>query len=161
MAETWKVRAARILGLASAPERPRALSRMAAVLILTLAAAAVTHSAAVKAEPAPPARLAKAMAATSSPARVSGIPRESDEALANKAVVLARLATPSALAPITPSPRPMPAPLGSGAEPSLRPRLDLAALADRPANRGRHRHAGRARLPWQGAGTCGPKGRRP
>jgi len=46
-----KSRAARILGLAGAPERP-ALSRTAAVVILTAAAAAMTHSAAVQATPA-------------------------------------------------------------------------------------------------------------
>lgn len=45
-----KGRAARILGLAAAPARP-ALSRTAAMLILTAAAAAMTHSAAVQAEP--------------------------------------------------------------------------------------------------------------
>jgi beta-lactamase regulating signal transducer with metallopeptidase domain len=45
-----KSRAARILGLASAPAQP-ALSRTAAILILTAAATAVTHSAAVQARP--------------------------------------------------------------------------------------------------------------
>jgi beta-lactamase regulating signal transducer with metallopeptidase domain len=43
-------RAARILGLAAAPERP-ALSRTAAILILTAAGLAMTHSAAVEAKP--------------------------------------------------------------------------------------------------------------
>jgi hypothetical protein len=45
-----KSRAARILGLAAAPARP-ALSRTAAILILTAAGLAMTHSAAVQAKP--------------------------------------------------------------------------------------------------------------
>ncbi|HEX2815934.1 MAG TPA: M56 family metallopeptidase, partial [Phenylobacterium sp.] len=45
-----KSRAARILGLVSAPERP-ALSRTAAILILTAAGMALTHGAAVQAKP--------------------------------------------------------------------------------------------------------------
>ncbi|MBS0362685.1 MAG: hypothetical protein JSR98_15015, partial [Proteobacteria bacterium] len=45
-----KRRAAHILGLAAAPERP-ALSRTAAVAVLALGAAAMTHSATVRAEP--------------------------------------------------------------------------------------------------------------
>ena len=61
-----KARAARILGLAQAPARP-ALSRIAAVLILTLTGAAVTHSAAVQAEPTQPAPAAVAKAQDATP----------------------------------------------------------------------------------------------
>jgi beta-lactamase regulating signal transducer with metallopeptidase domain len=62
-----KSRAARILGLAAAPARP-ALSRTAAILILTAAGLAVTHSAAVQAKPGETARVTPQAAADPSPA---------------------------------------------------------------------------------------------
>jgi|GEM_PF-828327 len=61
-----KSRAARVLGLAAAPARP-ALSRTAAMLILTAAAAAMTHSAAVQAEPSEAPAASTAPAAPSTP----------------------------------------------------------------------------------------------
>jgi TonB family protein len=66
-----KSRAARILGLAAAPERP-ALSRTAAILILTAAGLAMTHSAAVQAKPGEaPVPAPAAVTAKPSPAPAS------------------------------------------------------------------------------------------
>ncbi|HZZ31171.1 MAG TPA: M56 family metallopeptidase [Phenylobacterium sp.] len=131
-----KSRAARILGLASAPERP-ALSRTAAILILTAAAAAMTHSAAVQAKPdrtnrpAPAVRdAATALATATATAHATPTPTASVSARAAEPVqrapriVLAEAAPlPAPPLPVTPSPLQV-----AEAPPSLAPiRLALAA----------------------------------
>ncbi|HEY3950428.1 M56 family metallopeptidase [Phenylobacterium sp.] len=88
-----KSRAARVLGLDGAPERP-ALSRTAAVLILAAAGAAMAEGAAVRAEPTGLAASAPAVAAGQVPGAVPASPPRAPR------VVLVR--APKALADATP-----------------------------------------------------------
>jgi Zn-dependent protease with chaperone function len=152
-----KSRAARILGLAAAPERP-ALSRTAAILILTAAATAMTHSVEVKAKPG--AAMSPAPAALVTRGAVgaaSETPAMSPRDLAPAPrIVLAEAASPSA-APLgavaTPAPQnPGPMVLAAAASPaptqSVSPvvvtsqgkappadiRIDMAGSADDPGH---------------------------
>ncbi|HEY8004373.1 MAG TPA: M56 family metallopeptidase, partial [Phenylobacterium sp.] len=88
-----KRRAARILGLAGGPERP-ALSRTAAILLLTAAGAAMTHGAAVQAEPVKPAFDAAAPRPLEPVAKGTAARPAPPEA---RPVILAELAAPAAI----------------------------------------------------------------
>jgi len=97
-------RAARILGLAAEPSRP-ALSRTAAMLILTATAAAMTHSASVQAQPSaapapPPAAAPPEMPVV--PAKPAAVAVEP-----TTRIVLAAL-SPSSILPPTVAPPPAP-----------------------------------------------------
>jgi beta-lactamase regulating signal transducer with metallopeptidase domain len=112
-----KGRAARILGMAVAPERP-ALSRIAAILILTAAAAAMTHSAAVQAKPVAEGA-SPALVAQSHPTQAPLTPVSAD------APIAAPGESPAA-------PTPEPAANVVLAEAAVPPRLDVAPVAGAP-----------------------------
>jgi Zn-dependent protease with chaperone function len=129
-----KTRAARILGLAAGPARP-ALSRTAAILVLTAAAAAMTHSAAVEAKPgeAPAPSPARAAAEPAAPAPVAAPASEpAPVASGNPRIVLAQASAPAlpfvSLATAI-APQPAPAATPAPARPLL---LALAASSAGP-----------------------------